>query len=132
MKYDEALTIGRRRAEEAAAAIQRWTGVRAFALFTVKPGWRKGSWKPVGRMSRKEICWDDGFRGGGGYYIAVVDGGGAVKACSKQLYPLGEALKLAERIPMGVACPGRGELWQRLDEEDARARAGERALHVEV
>ena len=132
MKYDEALTIGRRRAREAAAALQRWTGVRAFALFAVKRGWRKGSWEPVGEMSRKEIYRDDGFQGGGRYYVAVVDEEGTVKACSKEVYPLGEVLRLAERIPLGVACPGRGELWQRLDEEDARARAGERALHVEV
>jgi hypothetical protein len=132
MKYDEALTIGRRRAKEAAAAIQRWTGVRTFALFAVKPGWRKGSWEPVGEMSRKEIYRDDGFRGSGRYYIAVVDEEGTVKACSKEAYPLGEVLRLADRIPMGVAFPGRGELWQRLDEEDARARAGDRALRVEV
>ena len=38
MKYEEAFTIGRRRVKEAAAALQRWTGVRAFALFAVKPG----------------------------------------------------------------------------------------------
>ena len=46
--------------------------------------------------------------------------------------PAREVLRLADRIPMGVASPGRGELWRRLDEEEARARAGERALHVEV
>ena len=132
MKYDEALAIGHIRAREAAAAIQRWTGVRSLALCEAKPGRRKGKWQPVGRMSRKEIYRDDGFRGGGTYYLAVVDEEGTVKACSREAYPLGEVLRLAARLPMGVASPGRGELWQLLDEEDARAHPRERALHVEV
>ena len=132
MDYKKALDIGHERADQAAEAIRRWTGVKAMAVCAVQPGRGKRDWKPVGQQSWKEIAQDNGFRGGGNFHLLVIDEDGAVKACSKDRFPLGEVLRLANRLPLPVAMPGRGQLSQRLDEEDLRTDATEHALHVEV
>jgi len=137
MKYGKALDIGRARAEQAAKALARWTGVAAYPVCAVKPAYGTDpltarTWKPVGRESLKEIARDDGIRGGGRYHLLVVDERGKVKACSRDRFPPAEALRLVERLPLPVAMPGQGELWQRLQEEELRQDAREHGLHVEV
>ena len=132
MEYREALAIGRERAEDSAELIQRWTGVEAMALCAVRPGRTKGQWEPVGLQSLKEIALDGGYRHSGRYSLLVVDERGTVKACSRELFPLGEVLRLADRLPMRVAMPGTGELWQRLREEDERTNVRDHALRVEA
>jgi len=137
MKYGKALDIGRARAEQAAKALTRWTGVAAYPVCAVKPAYGTDpltarTWKPVGRQSLKEIARDDGIRGGGRYHLLVVDERGAVKACSRDRFPLAEALQLMERFPLQIAMPGQGELWRLLQEGDRREDAREHGLHVEV
>jgi len=130
--YKKALDIGRARAEVSAKALRRWTGVEAMVLCAVKVARWPERWMPVGEQSYKEIVRDNGFRGGGKYYLLVVDETGAVKACSKERFPLGEVLRLADRLPLRVAMRGEGELWKRLEEEGRRVDARERALCVEA
>ena len=137
MKYNKALRIGRARAEEAAGALQRWAGIKACPLCAVRPAvgtdpQTPGDWEPVGRQSLKEIARDDGMRGGGNYHLFIVDEKDAIKACSMERFPLGEVLRLAERLPCRVASPGEGELWKCLEEEDLRIDARHHALHVDV
>ena len=132
MKYKKALDMGHERANQAAKAIHRWTGVKAHAVCAVKPGRGDHGWRPVGQQSWKEIARDDGFRGNGDFHLLVIDEDGAVKACSKDRIPLGEVLGLADRLPLPVAMPGRGQLSQHMAEEDLRTNARDYALHVEV
>jgi len=137
MKYGKALDIGRARAEQAAKALARWTGVATYPVCAVKPAYGTDpltarTWKPVGRESLKEIARDDGIRGGGRYHLLVVGERGTVKACSRDRFPLAEALRLMEQLPLQVAMPGQGELWRLLQEEDRREDAREHGLHVEV
>ena len=70
MRYEQALKIGRARAEMAAEAIRRWTGVKATAVCAVKPALGSdprttGKWEPVGQRNYKEIARDDGIQGRG-------------------------------------------------------------------
>jgi hypothetical protein len=137
MKHEKALAIGIAHANVAAEAIQRWTGVKAIAVFAVKsvPGIgsrASESWEPVGTNSYKEIARDDGMRGGGNYHLLVVDDSGTAKACTLQRYPLAEVLKLAGRLPLAVASPGEGELWKRLVQQDDRRYAVDRAKHPDL
>ena len=125
MRYEQALKIGRARAEMAAEAIRRWTGVKATAVCAVKPALGSdprttGKWEPVGQRSYKEIARDDGMRGKGNYHLLIVDKSGTAKACTLKRFPLGEVLRLADRLPISVASPGEGELWKQLAEEDYR------------
>jgi len=69
---------------------------------------------------------------GGRYHLLIVDEDGAAKACSRKRYPVGKVLRLADRLLLGVAMPGRGELWRQLEKGNLRANARDRALHVEV
>jgi hypothetical protein len=85
------------------------------------------------KEGRGEHCRAEAFvRGDGRYHLLVVDERGAVKACSRDRFPLPEALRLVERLPLQVAMPGQGELWRLLQEEDLRKDAREHGLHVEV
>lgn len=125
MEYEKALKMGRARAEQAAEIIRRWAGVKACAVCAVKAGpttdpGQRGNWEPVGQRSYKEIARDDGMRGRGNYHLLIVDKGGTAKACTLKRFPLGEVLKLADRLPISVASPGEGELWKQLAEEDYR------------
>lgn len=106
-------------------------------MSTVKPacGADPGTtraWVPVGQESWKEIARDEGIRDRGNYHLLIVDFNGTAKACSLERFPLGEVLRLVDRLPLRVAAPGEGELWKRLDEEDRRATTRFRALHVDV
>jgi len=132
MKYSKALAIGHRRAEEAADALRRWTGVAACAVCGVKPAPGGRGWEPVGAGSRKEIVRDSGFRGEGKYHLLVVDESGTAKACTRDRFPLGEVLRLADQLPMTVAMPGQGKLSRALEEEDLRVNARNDALHMEA
>jgi len=132
VKYEKALDLGRLRARDAARALRRWTGVESMALCAVKAAPWPERWLPVGEQSYKEIALDEGYRRSGKYSLLVVDETGAVKACSRKLYALAEVLRLADRLPMPVAMPGRGELWRQIREEDRREDAREHGLHVEV
>lgn len=118
MDYKKALEIGHKRAEEAAEAIHRWTGVEALAVCAVKPDSTDERWRPVGKRSFKEIARDDGLRGDGRYHLLIVDENGTTKACTRKRYPLGEALRMADRLPIRVAMPGTGELWNELEKEE--------------
>ena len=125
MRYEQALKIGRARAEMAAEAIRRWTGVKATAVCAVKPALGSdprttGKWEPVGQRNYKEIARDDGIQGRGDYHLLVVDKIGSAKACSMKRFPLGKVLSLADRLPLSVAAPSKGELWKQLAEEDYR------------
>jgi len=137
MNYQKALEIGKIRAKEAAEAIRRWTGVEAYDVCAVKPARstdrrRTRDWQPVGRQSLKDIACDKGFRGDGDYHLLVIDEDGTVKATSRDRYPLGEVLRLADRPPMRVAILNDGELWKKLEEEDLRINARANALRIEV
>jgi len=66
----------------------------------------------------------------GRYHLLVVDEDGTAKACSRKRFPLVEALRLVERLPLPVAAGG--ELSQVLQEQDLREDAREHGLHVEV
>jgi len=101
-----------------------------MALCAVKAARWPERWLPVGEQSYKEIARDDGYRGGGDYALLVVDETGAVKACSRKLYPLAEVLRLADRLPLPVMADG--ELSKVLRERDTRDDVREDALHVEV
>ena len=118
MKYCEALKTGRRRAEEAAEAIRRWTGVPAIAVCAVKTDPSEKYWQPVGQQSWKEIASDDGLGGKDRYHLLIVDEGGAAKACSRKRYPLSEVMPLADRLPLPVAMLGQGELWRQLNHRE--------------
>jgi len=59
-------------------------------------------------------------------------GGGAVKACSRDRFPLAKAQRLIERLPLPAAMPGQGDLSRLLQEEDRREDAREHGLHVEL
>jgi hypothetical protein len=128
--YKKALDVGRVRADVAAKALRRWTGVPSMAVCAVKPGRDGERWLPVGEQSFKEIARDDGFRGGGDYHLLVVDEDGTAKACSRKRFPLVEALRLVKRLPLPVVAGG--ELSQVLQEQDLREDAREHGLHVEV
>jgi hypothetical protein len=137
MKYKRALEIGRARAEAAAEAMQRWTSAKACAVCAVKPGtgwdaYRTGDWMPVGQQCYKEIARDDGSQGKGNYHLLVMDEEGVIKACSLERFPLAEALRLTKRLPMSVALPGKGELWQQLDVEANRMCVVNRAQDPDV
>ena len=130
MQYEKALDIGRLRARDAARALRRWTGVEAMALCAVKAAHWRERWLPVGEQSFKETALDEGYRHSGKYSLLVVDETGAVKACSRKLYPLAEVLRFAGRLPMPVMADG--ELSRLLQERDLREDVREHALHVEV
>ena len=137
MDYGIALSIGRARAETAAEALGRWTGVEAMAVCAVKAGHeghtdRTGDWEPVGERSFKEVARDDGFAGGGNYHLLVVDERGVAKACTRKRFPLDEVLKLAERLPLPVATQGRLELSMRLQEKEMTLAARDQALRVDL
>ena len=137
MKHEKALDVGIARAEMAAEALRRWTGVKAIAVSAVRSisgyGSRaRESWEPVGQHSYKEIARDDGMRGGGNYHLLVVDENGIAKACTLKRYPLGEVLRLADRLPIGVAKSGEGELWKALAEKDYRMYEVYRAKHPDL
>ena len=118
MDYRKALDIGHERANHAADALRRWTGVEALAICAVKPDSADdGRWKPVGGRSFKEIARDDGFHGDGRYHLVIVDADGTAKACSRKRYDLAEVLRLAERLLLPVALPGKGELWRQTEEK---------------
>ena len=137
MDYAKALNIGRMRADTAAKALGRWTGIEAMSVCAVKPKYgddprRARDWKPVGEQSFKEIAQDDGAQGGGNYHLLIVDDEGTGKACSRKRFPLPEALRLMERLPLPVAVTGRRELSRRLEECELGTTAREHALQVEV
>lgn len=137
MRHEKALDVGIARAEVAAEAIRRWTGVKAIAVFAVKAVPRFGRrarehWEPVGDHSYKEIARDDGMKGQGNYHLLVVDDGGTAKACTLKRYPLPEVLRLAERLPLAVASPGDGELWKQLTQQDDQTYAIDRAKHPDL
>ena len=124
MKYEKALDIGRTRAEMAAEVIKRWTGIKAIAVCAVKYPYGQslgaGEWEPVGQQSYKEIARDDGMQGGGNYHLLVVDKAGTAKACSMERFPLEKVISLADRLPLIVAAPYKGELWKQLVEGDSQ------------
>jgi len=130
MNYKKALDMGHERANQAAEAIRRWTGVKAYAVCAVQPGRGNRDWKPVGQHGWKEIAKDDGFYGDSKYHVLVVDETGTVKACTKKRFPLGEALRLADRLPLPVAKSG--DLSKQLEELELRTNARDHALRVEV
>ena len=134
MDYEKALKIGRTRADLAAEALRRWTGIKACAVCAVQPvsgsdPRTAGNWEPIGRYCYKEITRDNGMRGGGNYHLLVVDESGTVKACTLKRYPLGEVLELADRLPIGVAEPSEGELWKQLAQQEDRRYTVDRAKH---
>lgn len=113
MDYQKALETGRVRAEQAAQAMQRWTGVKAIAVCAVKPAGGSdsrtiGDWQPVGRRNYKEIARDEGIYGRGNYHLLVVDESGTAKACSVERFALAKVLRLAERLALPMAVHGRG------------------------
>jgi len=61
-----------------------------------------------------------------------VDEDGTAKACSKERFALGKVLKLADRLALALAIPGRGELSRRLEKESLPTSARDHALHAEV
>ena len=137
MRHEKALDVGLARAEVAAEALRRWTGVRAIAVCAVQTvletGLRAGeSWEPVGPFSYKEIARDDGMTGGGNYHLLIVDENWTAKACTSQRFQLDDALQLADRLPIPVAAPGEGELWKALAERKDRADAAYRAKYPDV
>ena len=92
MRHEKALDIGLARAEMAAEALRRWTGVRAIAVCAVQTvpetGLRAGeSWEPVGPFSYKEIARDDGMTGGGNYHLLIVDENWTAKASCPSQWP---------------------------------------------
>jgi hypothetical protein len=127
MDYKLALDTGHKRAEQAAEALARWTGVQTYPLCAVQPApgsdpRTKGNWEPVGQQSYKEIARDEGIYGKGNYHVLVVDENGTAKACSRKRFALADVLRLVERLPLPVAAAGWGELWGALDR---KANAGE-------
>ena len=137
MNYARALSLGRLRAETAAEALARWTGVEAMSACAVKPkrgddSRRSGDWKPVGEQSFKEIARDDGAQGGGNYHLLIVDEDGTGKACSRKRFPLAEALELMDRLPLAVSRHGRQELCAKLEERELTVSARTYALLVDA
>ena len=125
MKYEQALKVGRARAEQAAEVIRRWTGVKAIAVCAVKPASgpnmrTTGNWEPVGQQSHKDIARDDGMQGQGNYHLLIVDKSGTAKACTLDRFPLAKVLKLAGRLPLQVDSPWQGELWKYLNQEQCK------------
>jgi len=136
MEYKEALEIGLVRARRAAEAIER-SGAKACAVCAVKPeadagGGRPGDWEPVGERSWKDVARDEGFTGGGGYHLIVVDEDGVAKASTVERFGIPEILWLAEGMPMPLADPGHGELWCLMGQEEDRRDARDWALHTET
>ena len=78
----------------------------------------------------KEIARDDGRMGAGNYHVLVVDEDGVTKASSRERYPLEQAVQLAARVPMPVACPG--ELRECLNVDKAEVQTHASAVHIEV
>jgi hypothetical protein len=72
------------------------------------------------------------YRYSGQYSSLLLDERDVAKASSRELYPLAEVLRLANRLPMRAPVLGGGELWQRLEEEDERANVQDHALRVET
>ena len=137
MKHRKALDIGLARAEVAAEALRRWTGVRAIAVCAVQTvpetGLRAGeSWEPVGPFSYKEIARDDGMTGGGNYHLLIVDENWIAKACTSQRFQLEDVLRLADRFPIPVAAPGEGALWKALSERKNRADVAYQAKYPDL
>lgn len=132
MNYGEALEVGRQRAEWAAEAIRRWAGVEALPVCAVLPAPGRGAWLPVGLANRKEVVRDDGFRGAGRYYLAIVDEFGTPKACSRGLFERDEVIRLARRIPISAAPPRDSELRRQIDRREAPREPRDRALHIEA
>ena len=132
MEYKKALNTGHERADAAAEMIRRWAGVDAYAVCALRPGRNGRQAEPVGERSFKDIARDDGFHGNGQYHLVIVDEKGATKACTKDRFPLDRALRLAKRLPVGVAVAGWGELSSRIDERHVRGAARDHALHIEV
>jgi hypothetical protein len=137
VKYEDAVDIGRVRAEQAAEALHRWTGIQTTSLCVVRPAPDSdpdstGSWKPVGKGCWREISKHTGALGSGTYHLIVVDEAGSVKACSMDRFDLQEVLELAKRLPLPVAEPGRGELWQALEQEESAREARTWVLHPDA
>ena len=137
MKYKDAVNIGRVRADQAAEALRRWTGIQTTSLCVVRPAPhsdpdRTGSWEPVGKGCWKDISKHTGALESDTYHLIVVDEAGSVKACSSDRFELSEVLKLAQRLPFAVAEPGRSELWQALEQEENVREARGRVLHPDA
>ncbi len=136
-KIPDKVDIGRARAESAARALRRWTGVRALAVCVLKPAYGYDSkkadvWIPVGELSFKEIARDDGYFGSGNYHLLIVDETGTAKASTWDRYPLEKVLQLAKRLPLPIAAPGTGELWMQLNNSCNPSSAPENAQRIDV
>jgi len=137
MDYKLALDTGRKRAEQAAEALARWTGVETYPLCAVQPApgsERRGArdWEPVGQQSYKDIARDEGIYGRGNYHVLVVDEHGTAKACSRKLFGWVDVLRLVERLPLPVAAPGWGELWNALDRKPDAGEVRSRSVRAEA
>jgi len=137
MKYKDAVNIGRVRADQAAEALHRWTGIQTTSLCVVRPARdsdpdRTGSWEAVGKGCWKDISKHAGALESDTYHLIVVDEAGSVKACSNNRFELAEVLRLAQRLPFAVAEPGRSELWRALEQEENAREARGRVLHPDA
>jgi hypothetical protein len=137
MDYEDALKIGRARAENAARVLQRWAGVKATAVCSVRPlpggdPDNARDWEPIGTGCWKEICRHTGALGHGEYHLLVVDETGSVKACSRERFDLQKALELASRLPLPVAEPGTGELWLAMEGVENAREARSRVLYADA
>lgn len=137
MDYARALNLGRVRAETAAEALGRWTGIEAMSVCALKPAYggnplKAGKWVAVGSASFKEIARDDGAQGGGNYHLLIVDEDGTGKACSRKRFPLAEALELMDRLPLPISRHGRQELCAKLEERELTVSARTHALLLDA
>lgn len=138
MRYEEALQTGKARAEEAAEILRRWTGIKAYALFAVNRIVRRDNpdktvgWEPVGSRSWKEIIPGRGKDGCIEYHLAIVDHDGIPKACSARAFGRAKAMRLAEKLPLSIFAPGKGILWESLEQKHTGRDARYHALHVEA
>jgi len=137
MRYKDAVDIGRIRANRAAEALHRWTGIQTTSLCVVRSASHSdpdstGSWEPVGKGCWKDISKHTGALESDTYHLIVVDEAGSVKACSNNRFELPEVLRLAQRLPFAVAEPGRSELWRALEREEDAHEARGRVLHPDA
>jgi len=124
VNYEQAAIVGKRRRLDAVAALSLYLHERATEVCAVRAAEGQGidarEWEPVGEENLKEIC----IRAGAGWdkeaFLLVVDGKGAVKACSQKAYPLPIALQLAWAFALPTYAGPGGALMAEAQEEAMR------------
>jgi len=125
MEYEEALRIGQKRAEAAAALLEEQTGLASQPVCAVKDlaglygGLSEPSrWAPVGEESFADIAVCRGRHSAHNALPLVVDADGVAKACTWDFLTVKAAIRVLELVRLPVSRVEGSRLRELLEEQD--------------